>query len=138
MQRFVTIFITLFFVGIACVGCDYLAADDSCYPTKIVNSCSEYDTKLEYCDSGVFPNVNGCYTVEVCPSDEKKKAAETETDVGSDGEATEDALPTPAPGCHFECQGEPVPCDVLDEAECGNTVYCQWWHDPNNIDQDLE
>ncbi|MBN2340775.1 MAG: hypothetical protein JXX29_11325 [Deltaproteobacteria bacterium] len=130
MQRFVTIFFSFLLIAVVSGGCDYLAADDSCYPIKTVTSCSEYNDEMESCDPYTFPNAQGCYIEEVC----------TDLNDDQDTDASVDTDSTPGDGqiCSYQCGGEPVPCEVMNKENCDNTVYCKWWHDPNNIDADLE
>ncbi|MBN2715100.1 MAG: hypothetical protein JXX14_04545 [Deltaproteobacteria bacterium] len=101
--------ITLMFCG----GCDYLEADDVCYPSEdAVEECSDLDDRLELCDPDAEISIPGCHVEQRCDGDGKN--------------------------CDQFCTGKLVPCDQLARDACDVAPNCQWWSDPNNIDRDVE
>lgn len=113
MSRSFFLSFILLLLGLVAVGCDYLAENDECYPIKDVSSCSEYDDALEYCDADENTYAVGCHVEEKC-----------------DGEGDDEK-------CKRYCVGEIVPCDVMGQDECTAAVYCEWYNDPNHIEEDF-
>ena len=112
MKKFTTYFLLFAAMSVSGVSCDYMEADDVCYATRSVESCSELNDHLELCDPDAETNVPGC-------------AVAYELD--ANGNISKEF-----------CDGQPVPCDVLDESECSVADNCSWFYDPDNVDREAE
>jgi len=115
MKKFTTYFVLIAALSVFAVGCDYMEADDECMPNpeRIIESCRDLDDDLDLCDPDAETYVPGCHIgFENCDSNGKN--------------------------CKEFCDGDPVPCDVLDENQCYAADNCSWYYDPNNVDRQVE
>ena len=112
MKKIMTYLVLLGAFSFIGLGCDYMEADDVCYPSKRIESCRDLDDQLELCDPEAEINVPGCDVGLECDSD---------------GE-----------NCTEFCAGDLVPCNTLDQNECNAADNCTWFYDPDNVDRESE